>query len=188
MAHKDKDLIELCIANNNSALNEFYSKFAPKMFGVCLRYARNRDEAEDFLQEGFIKVFTNLHTFKFNGSLEGWVRRIIVNTAINFYRQKYPWFEDIETSKEAKSEVHVSDVVEEMSAKEILQLIQQLPEGYKMVFNLYVIEGYQHKEIAEMLGVSENTSKSQLLKARRALQEMLSKVSNEYSVSEYTID
>ncbi|MBI5219035.1 MAG: sigma-70 family RNA polymerase sigma factor [Bacteroidia bacterium] len=170
---KDDQLVKDCLKNGKGAMDELYKRFAPKMFGVCLRYAKNRMEAEDFLQEGFIKVFLNLNTFRFDGSLEGWVRRIIVNTSINFYRQKGPWMEDVETSRDANSEVFNSDVVSDLSAQELLQYVQELPEGYRMVFNLYVVEGYLHKEIGEMLNISENTSKSQLAKARKALQEKI---------------
>lgn len=178
----DEQLVKRCLDREKGATDEFYRRFASKMFGVCLRYARSRVEAEDLLQEGFIKVFSSLSTFRCDGSLEGWVRRIIVNNSINYYRQKSPWFEDVETSKDANRETAEYDVVSALSADELLAIIQQLPEGYRMVFNLYVIEGFLHKEIAEMLNISENTSKSQLLKARKALQEKLKNVLYEQAV------
>lgn len=178
----DEQLVKKCLNREKGATDEFYHRFASKMFGVCLRYARSSMEAEDLLQEGFIKVFTSLGTFRYDGSLEGWVRRIIVNNSINYYRQKSPWFEDVETSKDANKETAEYDILSALSANELLALIQQLPEGYRLVFNLYVIEGYLHKEIAEMLNISENTSKSQLLKARKALQCKLKNVMYEQAV------
>lgn len=178
----DDLLIKECLKNKRGALDELYKKYAPKMFAVCLRYCKSRVEAEDLLQEGFIKVFTNLESFKGCGSLEGWIRRIVVNTCINYYRQKTMYFENVDTSKEAQSESATLDALADISAEELMQHIQNLPEGYRMVFNLYVIEGYQHKEIAEMLNVSENTSKTQLLKARKALQEKINNVVYEKAV------
>lgn len=178
----EEQLVRRCLKNDRGAADELYRRFAPKMYGICLRFARNQAEAEDLLQEGFIKVFSYLGTFRYDGSLEGWVRRIIVNNSINYYRQKSPWFENVETSREANREMSDCDVVSALSAEELLGFIRQLPEGYRMVFNLYVIEGYLHKEIAEMLGISESTSKTQLLKARKALQEKINNVVYEQAV------
>ncbi len=178
----EEQLVKKCLDNERGAADELYKRFAPKMFGVCLRFAKGQHEAEDLLQEGFIKVFSYLQSFRCDGSLEGWVRRIIVNNSINHYRQKRPWFENVETSKDANKETSDCDVVSELSAQELLVFIQQLPEGYRMVFNLYVIEGYLHKEIAEMLHISESTSKTQLLKARKALQEKINNVIYEQAV------
>jgi len=143
------------------------------MLGVCLRYAKNRMEAEDILQEGYIKVFKNLNTYKGEGSLEGWVRRIMVNTAINFYRASIKYvqsLDDDEMNDKNLPNVSMNDL---LSTKELLKIIQELPEGYRVVFNLYAVEGYSHKEIAAILDVSESTSKSQLSRARVALQNKL---------------
>lgn len=139
------------------------------MYGICLRYSKDATEAEDNLQEGFVKVFTKIGQYSFNGSFEGWMRRVIVNTALEKYRKKnhlYP-VEDITVYE---SVTWTDDVVEEISAKELMNVIQELPPRYRMVFNLYAIEGYSHKEIAEEMGISEGTSKSNLSRARAILQ------------------
>lgn len=140
--------------------------------GVCLRYAKNQAEAEDILQDGFVKVFGNLHKYQPFGSFEGWVRRIFVNTAIEYYRQRRKFIiNDIEIENE---DFEFSDnVVDKMSADEIMGLIKEMPDGYRMVFNMYAIEGYSHKEIAENLGISIGTSKSQYSRSRTYLQKMM---------------
>ncbi len=140
------------------------------MYGVCLRYARNCDDAKDILHDGFIKVFSYIADFKGEGSFEGWIRKIMVRTAINVYRRHNSrWFsmdEDINININETEEVTIED---SLSYDELIKHINSLPDGYRMVFNLYVIEGYKHHEIAEMLGISESTSKTQLLKARKML-------------------
>jgi RNA polymerase sigma-70 factor (ECF subfamily) len=143
------------------------------MYGVCLRFARNTLEADDILQEGFIKVFSYLKDFRQEGSLEGWIRRTIVNTAINYYNSKQNEWSETSIDKAQFHQSDTENVLDKISAADLLNLIRELPEGYRMVFNLYVIEGYNHQEIAEMLHISENTSKSQLSRARMALQERL---------------
>jgi RNA polymerase sigma-70 factor (ECF subfamily) len=143
------------------------------MYGICLRFARNTLEADDILQEGFIKVFSFLKDFRHDGSLEGWIRRTIVNTAINYYNSKQKEWNETSIDKVGAFPSFAEDAIEKISTTDLLKIIQELPEGYRMVFNLYVIEGYNHHEIAEMLNISENTSKSQLSRARAALQERL---------------
>jgi len=169
----EADILLGCVNNDNSSQHKLYKLFAPKMFGVCMRYAKNKMEAEDILQEGFIKVFSNISKFKNEGSFEGWVRRTFINTAINHYKKNLRYTKEldidgfeIENNKDFK-------IIEKLSMEEILAKVQQLPEGYRVVFNLNVIEGYTHKMIGEMLGVSENTSKSQLLRAKKILKEKL---------------
>lgn len=137
-----------------------------------MRYAKDRAEAEDMLQEGFIKVFQNIARFKHEGSFEGWIRRIMVFTAINFFKHRSRKFkEDLDT---VGYDAGFDDgVIEKISAKEIIALVQQLPEGYRVVFNLYAVEGYTHKEIADMLNIAVGTSKSQYARARSAMQQML---------------
>lgn len=170
-----ENLIEKCLKCDVTAQYELYQKYSPKMFGVCLRFAKCREEAEDILQEGFIKVFKNLKTFRNEGKLEAWIRRIMVNTAINFYKRKYPDFPDIDFDRlQLKYHAH-EDITAEMSHKEILETVQKLPKGYRMVFNLYVIEGYTHKEIGKMLNISVNTSKSQLSRAKDLLKIKITK-------------
>lgn len=149
-----------------------YSRFSAKMYGVCLRYASNAAEAEDILQEGFIKIFKKIDTFRSEGSFEGWVRRIFVNTAIeHFRRRKYltPVTEKEENTIEGK---YIS-VLDELAEQDILNLVQELSPGYRTVFNMYVVEGYTHKEIGDILGISEGTSKSQLSRAKVILQDMV---------------
>ena len=144
------------------------------MLGVCHRYARNSADAEDILQDAFIKVFDKMHQFKFEGSFEGWIRRIVVNTALKKYSLRryekevvgYEIKDKDESSMEPSAYAHLNQ-------KEIMNLINTLPDGYRLIFNLYVIEGYQHDEIAEMLGIQSGTSRSQLVKARNMLQKQI---------------
>jgi RNA polymerase sigma-70 factor (ECF subfamily) len=148
-----------------------YRYFAPKMYGICLRFAHNKMEADDILQEGFIKILTKLNDFRYEGSFEGWIRRTIINTAINYYRRnvRNSRFLEIEEFDAPISE-NEENIFDKISKEELLRLIQELPNGYRTVFNLNVIEGYTHKEIGEMLNISDNTSKSQLTRARSILQ------------------
>ncbi len=151
---------------------ELYRRFSPKMYAVCLRYASNAEEAEDILQEGFIKVFKKLTSFRGDGSFEGWIRRIFVNTAIEHFRRRR-YLQPVTEKEENSIEGKYLSVLDELAEKDILALIRQLSPGYRTVFNMYVIEGYSHKEIGEMLGISEGTSKSQLSRAKVILQELV---------------
>jgi RNA polymerase sigma factor (sigma-70 family) len=151
---------------------ELYNRFAPKMYGVCLRYAANAEEAEDILQEGFIKVFKKAGSFRGEGSFEGWIRRIFVNTAIEHYRKKI-YLQPITEHEASTVEGKYLSVLDSLAEKDIIKLVQQLSPGYRTVFNMYVIEGYTHKQIAEQLGISEGTSKSQLSRAKQILQDMV---------------
>jgi RNA polymerase sigma-70 factor (ECF subfamily) len=171
--YTDKELIERCLENDPRAQEFLYKRFSRRMYGVCLRFARNTLEADDILQEGFIKVFSFLKDFRHDGSLEGWIRRTIVNTAINYYNSKQNEWNETSIDKAESYQSVSEDILDKISTADLLSLIQGLPEGYRMIFNLYIIEGYNHQEIAEMLKISENTSKSQLSRARMALQERL---------------
>ena len=151
---------------------ELYDRFAPKMYGVCLRYAGNAEEAEDILQEGFIKVFNKIGSFRSEGSFEGWIRRIFVNTAIEHYRKKI-YLQPITDYEESTVEGKYLSVLDNLAEKDIIQLVQQLSPGYRTVFNMYVVEGYTHRQIAEILGISEGTSKSQLSRAKLILQDLV---------------
>ncbi|HVK96318.1 MAG TPA: sigma-70 family RNA polymerase sigma factor [Flavisolibacter sp.] len=156
---------------------ELYNRYASKMYGVCLRYAASSDEAEDILQEGFIKVFNKIGSYRGEGSFEGWIRRIFVNTAIEHYRKKsylQPLTEHEEDYIEGKS----LSVLDALAAKDIIQLVQQLSPGYRTVFNMYVVEGYTHKQISDELGISEGTSKSQLSRAKAILQELVKDITD----------
>ena len=161
---------EILLQNNARSQELLYKHYAPKMYGICMRFTGNQMEADDILQDGFIKIFTKLKDFRNEGSLEGWIRKTIINTAINFYRKKlkYSYFDDIEGLEvpETKEE----NIYDKLSKEELIKLIQELPNGYRTIFNLYIIEGYSHKEIGKMLNISNNTSKSQLTRARNILQ------------------
>jgi len=161
---------EMLLKNNSKSNELLYKYFAPKMYGICLRFAGNQMEADDIMQEGFIKVFTQLKNFRNEGSFEGWIRRTFINTAINYYRKnlrfsKFQNVDDLEVTLNNEE-----DIYDSLSKEELINLVQELPNGYRTVFNLNVIEGYTHKEIGEMLNISDNTSKSQLTRARGILQ------------------
>jgi RNA polymerase sigma factor (sigma-70 family) len=168
----ESDLINGCLQGNRRMQEELYRRFSPRMYAVCLRYAGNAEEAEDILQEGFIKVFKKLDSFRGEGSFEGWIRRIFVNTAIEHFRRKR-YLMPVTEKEENTIEGKYTSVLDELGAKDIMALIQELSPGYRTVFNMYVVEGYTHKEIADMLGISEGTSKSQLSRAKVILQDMV---------------
>lgn len=170
----EKDIIRGCLEGNRVSQKRLYDHFASRMLGVCMRYAKDRAEAEDMLQEGFIKVFNNISRFKHEGSFEGWIRRIMVFTAINIYRYRSRKFQESYDTEDCDA-VYDDNVIDQISTKEIVALIQHLPEGYRMVFNLYALEGYSHREIGELLGVAEGTSKSQYSRARLFMQQLLAK-------------
>lgn len=153
---------------------ELYARFAPKMYAVCLRYAGNSDDAQDILQDGFIKIYKNLSRFRAEGSFEGWIRRIFVNTSIEHLRRK-TYLKPIAEKEENTIPYKEKSVLDNLGEKDILKLVKELSPGYRTVFNLYVVEGYTHKEIGDMLGISEGTSKSQLARARIILQDMVIK-------------
>ena len=170
----DSDLIEGCLKGDRKMQRELYQRFAPKMYGVCLRYAGNAEEAEDILQEGFVKVFNKIGSFRREGSFEGWIRRIFVNTAIEHYRKKI-YLQPIGEYEETTIEGKYLSVLDHLAEKDIIQLVQKLSPGYRTVFNMYVIEGYTHRQIADELGISEGTSKSQLSRAKQILQDLVKK-------------
>ncbi|NOX85955.1 MAG: RNA polymerase sigma factor [Chlorobi bacterium] len=169
----DNAFIEKLKSRDKKAQEAFYQQLAPKMYGICLRFAGNTEEANDILQEGFIRVFNHLKDFREEGSLEGWVRRTIINTAINFYKKRIKQGKKTELENVREKTDSKQYIIEKMAADELIELIRELPDGYRAVFNLNIIEGYTHKEIGEMLEISENTSKSQLSRARKALQKKL---------------
>ena len=174
--HQDEqDLIRLATENNRHAKHQIYTKFSPKMLSVCRQYIKDVHQAEDIMITAFMKVFTNLKNFENKGSFEGWIRRIMVNESISFIRaQKRVSFLEDEYYKEES----FNNIESNFSVEDIQSLIDGLPDGYKMIFNLYAIEGYKHKEIAEMLNINEGTSKSQLSHARKMLQEQINKLKN----------
>ena len=159
---------------NRRMQEELYRRFSPRMYAVCLRYAGSAEEAEDILQEGFIKIFKKLDSFRSEGSFEGWIRRIFVNTAIEHFRRK-KYLQPVTEKEETSIEGKYVTILDSLAERDILGLVQQLSPGYRTVFNMYVVEGYTHKEIADMLGISEGTSKSQLSRAKTILQDMVRK-------------
>ncbi len=165
-----RELIQACQKQKPQAQRELYHQFAPAMLAVCFRYARNREEAEDVLQEGFVKVFQKIHKFDDKGSLEGWIRRIMVNTAIDHLRKEKHYQHQLEINEAITEEV-TENALDHLEAEALLALIQSLPTGYRVIFNLYGIEGYSHAEVAEQLGISESTSRSQYTRARALLKE-----------------
>ena len=167
-------LIQGCIAGERAFQTKLYNLFAPKMLGVCLRYAKNREEAEEILHEGFLKMFTHISKFKGTGSFEGWVRKIMINCVLARHRNKSHLRPIIGLDTLGYDPQSETDIASDLDAKELLSLIQSLPAAYRLVFNLFVFEGYKHREIAETLGISEGTSKSNLSDARRFLRKALS--------------
>ena len=176
----ESDLIQGCIDGNRQMQEIFYKRFSPKMYGVCLRYSGNVEDANDLLQEGFIKIFKNLVKFRGDGSFEGWMRRIFVNTSIEHFRKKVRLYNVSEMQENAIEDVELN-VLDTMAEKDIIFLVNELAPGYKAVFNMHVIEGYSHKEIAEILGITEGTSKSQLARAKGVLKKSLEKTMNRAS-------
>ncbi len=176
----DRELIEGCIRNERSFQEALFKRFAGKMKAVCMRYVNNSDDADDVLQEGFIKIFNNIGKFGFEGSFEGWVRRIMVNTALTRISKKNLSAE-VTLVHDHYEVSDWNDAIADISAKELRAFINTLPQGYKIVFNMYVVEGFSHKEIAQYLNISEATSRSQLLKARLALQQLIKKSKIIYS-------
>jgi RNA polymerase sigma-70 factor, ECF subfamily len=179
---QEKELINSCLKGESAGFNELYKRFAPKMLVVCMRYVSDGDDAKDLLQDGFIKVFVELHRFKNEGSLEGWIRRIMVNIALNNYKKTIKIShitDDISLLKSDVSNHENEDIENFLSNEELLKLVQSLTPAYRMVFNLYVFEGFKHNEIAEKLGIKEGTSKSNLQDARIILQKKIIAISKE---------
>jgi len=168
----DADLIQGSVEGNREIQEVLYHRFSPKMYAVCLRYSGNAVDAQDLLQEGFIKVFKNLSKFRGDGSFEGWMRKIFLNTSIEHYRKKVNMLSVTET-QEVTIEDKEWNVLDNLAEKDIISMIHELSPGYRVVFNMHVIEGYSHKEIADILGINEGTSKSQLARAKGVLKKMV---------------
>jgi RNA polymerase sigma-70 factor (ECF subfamily) len=170
----EKAFIQACIDKDASALKMLYEEHYPVMHSLCLRYANNHEDALDILHDGFIKVFKNIEKYQCGTSLSAWIKRIMINTAIDYYRRESRRrYADIEEVHSLSTED--ADVISNMSAEELLSALQTLSPGYRSVFNLYVIEGYSHKELAEILNITESTSRSNLVKARSKLKEIIHK-------------
>lgn len=168
----EKRLVKQCIAGKGDAQREVYERYSGEMLAVCRRYTNSFEDAEEVLSNGFIKVFKRIDQYRGEGALGAWIRRIMVREALNFIRYQKNLF--VEVEEEYQAEFGQSSTTEHYEAEHLMRMIDELPTGYRTVFNLYAIEGYNHREIGEMLEISENTSKSQLSKARKQLQEKLS--------------
>ncbi|MBL7811727.1 MAG: sigma-70 family RNA polymerase sigma factor [Bacteroidetes bacterium] len=170
----EKELVQACLEGKARAQEQLYNKYSPVIYAICMRYAGNSENANDMLQESFIKIFGRLRDFRFEGSFEGWMKRLAVNHCLDFYKKlkTEPFLEELD----GHSQLATGDsVVHHLQAADLIGLLQKLPTGYRTVFNLYAIEGYGHQEIAEMLSISENTSKTQLFKARKLLQDWVNR-------------
>ena len=176
MNQEEQNIIKGCIKGDKKSQYDLYNRFKKDVFGLCLRYAKDRAEAEDKMQEGFIKVYTDLYQYRPIGPLGGWIRRVVINSCLRFIRKRkrlvFNEYSD-QMSMALKSD---DNVISDLGAKDLIKVIQKLPEGYRLVFNLYVIEGFSHKEIAEQLGISVNTSKSQLSRAKAYLRKKIERV------------
>jgi RNA polymerase sigma factor (sigma-70 family) len=171
----EEAILEGCLKNHAAAQKELYNRYSPKMLAVCYRFAHNREDAEDMLQEGFIKVFLQIHTFQSKGAFEGWIRRIVVHTCINHLKKNKRFNESVDIIQAGSVMIREESIPSIVQAKQIVDCIRLLPVGYRTVLNLYAIEGYSHKEIAVMLDVEESTSRSQYTRARQMLEEILIK-------------
>jgi RNA polymerase sigma factor (sigma-70 family) len=171
----EEAILQGCIQNKPAAQKELYVKYSYKMLAVCYRYAHNREDAEDMLQEGFIKVFSQIHTFENRGALEGWIRRIMVHTCINILKKNKKFNESVDLIHANALQVREDNIPSIIQAKEVIECIRLLPMGYRTVLNLYAIEGFSHREIGAMLDIEESTSRSQYTRAKAMLEEALIK-------------
>lgn len=169
----EEALLQACLKNQPAAQQELYSKYSPKMLAVCYRFARNREDAEDMLQEGFIRVFTQIHQFQNKGSFEGWIRRIIVHTCINHIKKHKKFNDSVDISQAHTLLVREDSVPSIIQAKQVVECIRMLPIGYRTVLNLFAIDGYSHREISTMLDIEESTSRSQYTRAKAMLEQIL---------------
>lgn len=176
MPNNETTIIKACLEEDRAAQKQLYELYAGKLFVVALRYMKTREEAEDVLQESFIKVFRYLHTFRFDCPLEVWLRRIVINTALKLLKKSGNWEKSLEGEYMIKEDLHYDNGgFKKLSYEQLLGMISELPEGCRVIFNMYAIEGYKHHEIAKELEISEGTSKSQYSRAKQLLQEKLAK-------------
>lgn len=185
MAEQYSKLIKDCIRLNAASQRQLYELFAPMMLGVCYRYTRNLDDAENILQDGFVKVFKNLHQFKGEGNLGGWIRRIMVNTALSYLKTNSRYQHDLLFDEMPMHAVSTYDPVVVLNAKELSDLIRQLPPGFQTIFNLHAVEGYSHVEIGSMLGIRDSTSRSQYARARALLIQWIEKTTQKEKEAHY---
>jgi RNA polymerase sigma factor (sigma-70 family) len=166
-------ILKGCLSNDAAAQRELYNKYSAKMLAVCYRYGHSREDAEDMLQEGFIKIFLQIHTFENRGAFEGWIRRIIVHTCINILKKNKKFNESVDIIHATGIQVREESVPAIIQAKQVIECIRILPIGYRTVLNLYAIEGYSHREISSMLDIEESTSRSQYTRAKAMLEDIL---------------
>jgi RNA polymerase sigma factor (sigma-70 family) len=176
----EEELIKGCLRRDRSAQKQLYDSYSSKMYGICYRYVKDSMEAEDIMVTAFMKVFDKIGQFKNEGSFEGWIRRIMVNESLGYLRKSSSMYLETEL-EQADREPDYDSLSDHLEAEDLLKMIQSLPTGYRIVFSLYAIDGYTHKEIGEQLGINENTSKSQLSRARTYLQKMLAQ--NDWAVN-----
>src|SRR4249920_952757 len=162
-----------CLENNAASQDALYFRYSPRMLGVCYRFSKNREDAEDMLQEGFIKVFSQIHQYRSEGALEGWIRRIVVHTCINVLKKNKKFSDSVDITFAGGIGIREESIPSIMQAKEVVECIRLLPIGYRTVLNLYAIEGYSHKEIGNMLDIEESTSRSQYTRAKAMLEDVL---------------
>ena len=171
----EEQMLAGTIKNNAAAQEALYNRFSPRMLGVCYRFAKNREDAEDMLQEGFIKVFTQLHQYRNEGALEGWIRRIVVHTCINILKKNKKFADSVDIIHATGIHIREDMIPAIMQAKQVVECIRILPIGYRTVLNLYAIEGFSHREIGQLLDIEESTSRSQYTRAKAMLEEILVK-------------
>ena len=169
----EEAILKGCLNNEAAAQRELYNRYSPKMLAVCYRFAHNREDAEDMLQEGFIKVFSQIRTFENRGAFEGWIRRIVVHTCINILKKNKKFNENVDIIHATTIQIREETVPAIIQAKQVVECIRLLPMGYRTVLNLYAVEGYSHREIGNMLDIEESTSRSQYTRARAMLEEIL---------------
>jgi RNA polymerase sigma-70 factor (ECF subfamily) len=169
----EEAMIQGCIANNSAAQQEMYARFSPKMLSVCYRYAKSREDAEDMLQEGFIKIFLQIKQFQHKGALEGWIRKIVVHTCINNLKKNRKFSDSVDIIHANSIPLREDAIPSILQAKQVVECIRMLPLGYRTVLNLFAIEGYSHKEIGQMLEIEESTSRSQYTRAKSMLEDIL---------------
>lgn len=180
----DAALISACLQQNPKAENLLWERYAPLLFGICIRHCRNQTEAEEVLQESFIKIFENLASYKNQGSFEGWLRKITVNTALTHLRLTYKFTQETDADLAHQLSNHAFDPLEKVAAKDLLTAIQKLPENYKVVLNLFCIDGYSHQEISALLNISEGNSRTHLHRAKQLLSQKLGLHKNKMKVYE----
>ncbi len=171
----EEQMLQGCLKNIASVQEALYNRFSPRMLGVCYRFARNREDAEDMMQEGFIKVFSQIHQFRGQGALEGWVRRIVVHTCINILKKNKKFSDSVDLFHASTLHLNENNIPSLLQAKQVVECIRLLPLGYRTVLNLYAIEGYSHREISSILDIEESTSRSQYTRAKSMLEDILLK-------------